>query len=105
MLALAIGAIVAVLRITRFTADPADAKEVLARNTALVAAVRAASPGPAEASLARLDDKTWVGLWRWESAADAQATFDAAHSIPETAAAFALVKDATAEQAEIIDER
>jgi quinol monooxygenase YgiN len=95
----------AVLRITRFTADPTEAEEVLARNTALIAAVRAASPGPTQASLARLDDTTWVGVWSWDSAADAQATIDAAHSLPETAAAFALVKDPTAEQAELVDER
>jgi hypothetical protein len=34
----------------------------------------------------------------------AQATFEVAHSLPETAASFALVNDPASEQAEIVDE-
>ncbi|PXY22557.1 antibiotic biosynthesis monooxygenase [Prauserella muralis] len=94
-----------VIRITRFTADPARAEELAGTHATLVAAVRAASPGPAEARLARLDEHTWMSVWRWDSAEDAEATSAAAASLPEPRAAFALVSDPTAEQGEIVDER
>jgi quinol monooxygenase YgiN len=95
----------AVIRITRYSVDPADTEELLTRRAALISAVRAAFPGLTEARLARLDEQTWVDIWRWDSAEHAQAAFSAAPALPEAQAAFAFAKDATAEQAEIVDER
>jgi quinol monooxygenase YgiN len=96
---------VAVLRLTRFKTDPTDAEEMLARRAALVAAVRQAHPGLLQAQLARVDNETWIDAWRWESRTSAQAAIDGVSAIPEAGAAFSLTRDATAEFADVIDER
>jgi heme-degrading monooxygenase HmoA len=94
-----------VLRLSRFTADPASVDTLLARRAALIAAVRRSHPGLREASLVRVDDRTFVDVWRWDSADAMRAAVAAAPSMPETRAAFALVADTTAEDGEILDAR
>jgi Antibiotic biosynthesis monooxygenase len=96
---------VAVLRLTRFKTDPADAEEMLARRNALVDAVRRAYPGLIHAQLVKVDDDTWMDAWRWESRANAQAAIANTAAIPEAAAAFSLTRDASAEFADLVDER
>jgi Antibiotic biosynthesis monooxygenase len=95
----------ATLRIDRFTVDPADTEQLLARRNALVAAVRDAVPGLMEARLVKLEDGSWIDMWRWDSAASQQAAVAAAPAIPEAAAAFSLVGNLTSELAEVVDER
>ncbi|MFC5824380.1 antibiotic biosynthesis monooxygenase [Nonomuraea insulae] len=95
----------AFLRIVRFTADPAEAEQVLARREDLITAVRARFPGLTETRLARLDEHTWLDSWRWDSQATLESAVAAAHDLPETGPAFALVKDATSQEGEIVDER
>lgn len=96
-----------VLRFDRFTSDPDRTGELLARRATLVAAVRTAVPGLIQTRLTRIDERTWVDTWLWESkeaalAAVAQAR---AGAIPEVPAAFALTTDMTTEFAEVVDER
>ncbi|MEV0198353.1 antibiotic biosynthesis monooxygenase [Nonomuraea sp. NPDC050691] len=93
-----------VINVTRFQADPADAEQVQARHAALVTAIRATVPGLTEARLGRLDDETWVGVWRWDSAASLQAARQAVPGIPAAAAAFALARDVTAQDIEVLAE-
>lgn len=92
-----------VLRLDRFTINPADTSEMLARHAALVATVKDAFPGLIEVQLAKVDDQTWLDVWRWDSLASAQAAGAAAASIPQAAAAFSLTKTLTGEFAEVID--
>ena len=96
-----------VIRTTRFEVAPPDVEEMIARRNALVAAVRDAFPGLTEARLARVGEQTWIDSWRWESAAslDAALKAAAAGALPAAGPAFALAGNATAETAEIIDER
>jgi hypothetical protein len=63
----------AVLRLDQFTIDPADTGELLTRHPALVAAASRALPGLIEVQLAKVDDQTWLDVWRWDSLASAQA--------------------------------
>jgi hypothetical protein len=58
----------AAVRMHRYTVDPADLQELLARRATLIDALRAAHPGLAEARLTRLADGTYSDVWRWESA-------------------------------------
>jgi hypothetical protein len=84
---------------------PADVKEMLARRATLIDAVRRAYPGLIQAQLARVDDETWVDAWRWESRGNAEAAIANVPNIREAGAAFSLTRDATAEFADVVDER
>jgi hypothetical protein len=44
-------------------------------------------------------------MWRWDSLARAQAAIEGAPTLPEAGVAFSLIKDVTADFAEIVDER
>jgi hypothetical protein len=95
---------VAIIRTTRFTVDLADAETMLARRRQLLDTVRAAFSGPIEARLVRLDDETWLDIWRWDPAETLSAALDGVHGLPEAAAAFAVARDLSAEQGEVVDE-
>jgi hypothetical protein len=60
-------------RTHRYTIDPADLDELIARRATLIAAIRVAHPGLAEARLTRLEDGTFTDVWRWDSAEQLQA--------------------------------
>jgi hypothetical protein len=94
----------ALIRTTRFTADPADADTVLQRRRNLLDAIRARSCGPTETRLIRVDERTWVDMWRWDSLETLQTALDGAPSLPEAAAAFAVARDVSAEQGDVVDE-
>jgi len=94
----------AVIRTTRFTADPADAEMLLARRAELLAAVREAFAGPAAAHLVRLDGQTWLDIWQWDSPQALQAALQGAPGMPQAAAAFAVTRDASAEVGEVVSE-
>ncbi|GIG67002.1 antibiotic biosynthesis monooxygenase [Phytomonospora endophytica] len=85
-----------ILTITRVTARPGDADELVTRHDALV---RATGPGLADARIGRLDETTWIAVWRWDSAADLAAARQNAG--PEAAAAFALTTVRSAEEIEL----
>lgn len=95
----------ALMRLTRFTIDAADREPMLTKRAALIDAVRARYPGLTETRLTRIDDEHWLDLWRWESDDHLQAVVAGVHDLPEATPAFALVRDATAESADIIEER
>jgi hypothetical protein len=77
---------------------------MLAKRASLLGAVRNAFSGLTEARLIRVDDETWLDTWRWASLEDLRAGLAGAPSLPEAAAAFALTRDATAEQGDVVDE-
>ena len=95
----------AAARTHRYTVDPADLDELIARRATLIAAIRAAHPGLAEAQLTRLEDGTFTDVWRWDSAEQMQAALADMARFPQARAAMSLTRDATAVNGEIIDER
>jgi hypothetical protein len=95
------------IAVTRFeVVDTVEAIEVRDRHTALVEAVRTATPGLTEARLGRLADGQWVGVWRWDSPATLKSVRELAPNLPEVKAAFALVREGTAavDEIEVVDE-
>jgi hypothetical protein len=98
------GTAMTVTRTHHYAVDPADFEELLARRATVIAAIRAAHPGLAQAQLTRQEDGTYTDIWRWDSAEQMQAAL-AAMPIPEARAAMSLTRDATAVDGEIIDER
>jgi hypothetical protein len=96
----------AAVRMYRYTVDPADLEELLARRAKLIDALRAAHPGLAEARLARLADGTYSDVWRWESAEQMQAALGGMSRLGALAgAAWSLTGDRSAVDGEIVDER
>jgi hypothetical protein len=71
----------------------------------VITAIRREHPGLVEARLIRLEDGTFIDAWRWDSAEQMQAAVVAAPTIPEVASAMSLIRDRTAEDGEIVDER
>ncbi len=94
----------AIVRTTRFTADPAAAATVLERRRKLIEAIRAAFAGPTETRLIRVDERTWVDMWRWDSPEIMNAALAGAPKLPEAAAAFAVAGDLSAEHGDVVDE-
>src|SRR5215469_4916882 len=94
----------AVARTHHYSVDPADLDKLLAWRAALIAKVRAAYPGLAEARLIRLEDGTYRDTWRWDSAAQMQAALPAT-ALAEAREALGLARDYSADYGEIIDEQ
>jgi hypothetical protein len=94
-----------VLRLTRLTVDASRTDEMLTRRAALIEAVRRMTDGLTETKLARVDDETWLDVWRWESGEALDEVTAAAPNLPEAQAAFALVRDAQVERYDLVDER
>ena len=92
-----------VLRLDHFTIDPVDTGEMLTRHAALVATAKDAFPGLIEVQLAKVDDQTWIDVWRWDTLANAQAAVAQGPTIPEAGAAFSLTKSLAVEYAEVVD--
>ena len=93
------------IRIHRYSVDAADLDEFLARRTELIEAIRSDHPGLLEARLVSVGDGTFIDTWRWQSADQMQAAFEAAPSFPEIPAAMSLTRNASAEDGEVVDER
>jgi hypothetical protein len=93
------------VRTHRYSVDPADVEEFLARRASLIGTVRETHPGLTRTLLLKLDDDTYCDIWHWESGAQMAAAFAAVHTFPEAPLAMALTKDATAQNGRTVDER
>lgn len=95
------------VRIDRFTVEPQNAEKLVRHRNDLVEAVRAAAPGLLDTRLVKVDERTWVDMWRWDSLASARAAAERARAggFPEAGAVFALADDVTTEFTEVVDER
>lgn len=93
-----------VIRTSRFTADPAEIDVLLRRRRDLLDAVRARFAGPSETRLVRLDERTWLDMWSWDSEETLRSALEAAPRLPEAVAAFQVAHDATAEHGELVDQ-
>jgi heme-degrading monooxygenase HmoA len=95
----------ATFEFARFKTDPAQADQLVARWRAAVTAIRDRFPGLIEANLSRIDDSTWVDVWRWESHDAAVAAAQGAPEVPEAAAMFALITESPQmEHGEIVEQ-
>jgi hypothetical protein len=99
------GTDMSVARTHRYTLDPSDIDELLARRATLIAAIRASYPGLTDTRLIQLADGTYTDVWRWDSTEQMQAALAATPTIPEARTAMSLTRDLTALNGEIIDER
>lgn len=93
-----------VARFARFHTEPAAAEEMIAKRGALIAAIRKRFPGLIETRLGRLDERTWIDVWHWESLEHLQRALEGGPTISEAPAVFALTQELSTEDVEIIDE-
>lgn len=95
-----------ILRLTRFSLKPTvDTDAMLKTRADLIDAIRAQFSGLTETRLAKVDDNTWLDLWRWESAETLETALAGAPALPQARAAFALLENATEERMELVEER
>ena len=94
-----------VLRLTRLTVDADRADEMLLRRAALIEAVRGMTDGLTDTRLARVDEETWLDVWRWDSGEALDEVAATAPTLQVAQAAFAVVRDAQVERYELVDER
>jgi hypothetical protein len=92
-------------RIARFHVDPDDAERMLTARGELIAAIRRRFPGLIQASLGRVDERTWVDVWRWESRADLDRALEEGPMIAEAPVVFALTQELITEDVSHVDER
>jgi hypothetical protein len=92
-------------RIARFHVDPDDTEKMLIAREELIAAIRRRCPGLIQAILGRVDERTWVDVWRWESRADLDRALEAGPTIAEGPGVFALTQELTTEDVSHVDER
>ncbi|THV41097.1 antibiotic biosynthesis monooxygenase [Glycomyces buryatensis] len=93
-----------VITVTRFTVAPENVEELRSRHAALVADVKDTGAGLARAQFGRIDETSYVGIWRWDSAADLQAAREIPPAPEAAKAAFSLVTDATVDEIHVLDE-
>jgi hypothetical protein len=92
-------------RIARFHVDPDDTEKMLTARGELIAAIRRRGPGLIQASLGRVDERTWLDVWRWQSRVDLDRALEAGPMIAEGPVVFALTQDLTTEDVSLVDER
>jgi hypothetical protein len=93
-----------IIRPTRYVVEPSNAEALLERRAVLLDAIRSRCGGPDEARLLRVDARTWMDMWRWDSDDALRAALEAAPGMPEAAAAFALTKDVDVEEGALVTE-
>lgn len=94
-----------VVRIHRYTVDPAELDELLDRRIRLIDAIRTAHSGLAATRLIRLPDGTFDDTWYWETAEDMDAALAAIGSFPEARATVSLTKGNMAQDGVVVSER
>jgi hypothetical protein len=93
-----------VLSYSRYVVEPENADDHVVRRAALITAVRAEVPGLGPTRVARVDERTWLDVWLWESRESVEAARAYAPTLPEAAAAFALLGEHRLEFADVVDE-
>jgi len=95
----------ATVRTHRYTVDTGDLATMLERRTNLIDGIRSANPAFTEATLIRMEDGSYLDIWRWDSAADMQRAAEAAVGFPQVGATLSLTADHTVIDGEILDVR
>jgi hypothetical protein len=96
--------VVSVVRVHTYCVDPDDLDELITRRATLIESVRSVYPGLVDTRLLRHEDGTYTDAWQWESMQALVAAFPAAGG-PQAEAAMKLTRNATATNAELVDQR
>lgn len=95
----------AAFELARFKVAPENVGAMLATRDDMVAAMRSRFPALIEAKLARLDENTWIDVWKWTDLDSAKEAASLASNVPEAAKMFSLIESVESmEHAEIVHE-
>jgi hypothetical protein len=93
------------VRIHRYSVDPAQLDDLLARRAHLIDGIRSGFPGLTATILVKLDNDSYVDTWHWESAEMMGAALAAAAAAPPVADTLGLTEDHVVHSGEVIDQR
>lgn len=93
------------VRIHRYTVETGNLATMLERRSDLIEGIRSANPSFVGASLTRLDDGTYLDVWRWDSVEEMHRAARAATEVPLAGATMSLTTDHTVIDGTILDER
>ena len=95
----------ATVRTHRYTLAPDRVAEFVAQRAELIGAWRAAGFDLVETRLYRLEDGTYLDVWRWASEEVMAKAFDAMGELPLVATTLGMTSGHTAIDGELVDER
>jgi len=95
----------AAVRTHRYTVDTGNLDAMLEQRNALITGIRSANPAFSGATLVRLEDGSYLDIWRWESAEDMRRAAEAAAKVPLVGATLSLTTGHTTLDGEVLDER
>lgn len=95
----------AAVRTHRYSVRTGNLDAMLERRTTLIDGIRSANPAFSGATLIRLEDGSYLDIWRWESAEEMRRAAEAARSVPLVGDTMSLTTDHTAIDGEILDQR
>lgn len=95
----------AVVRTHRYTVETGRLAQMLEQRSTLIQGLRAAHPAFSAATLVRLEDGSYLDIWRWESADAMQVAAQAARDVPLAGATLGLTTERETLDGEVLDER
>ncbi|MDR2998570.1 MAG: hypothetical protein LBU78_10680 [Microbacterium sp.] len=95
----------ATVRTHRYTVKTGNLATMLEQRSNLNAGIRSGNPSFTDATLIRMEDGSYLDIWRWDSAADMQRAAQAAAGFPLVGATMSLTDDHTVIDGEILDQR
>lgn len=95
----------ATVRTHRYSLAPDQVEKFLAQRAELIGQWRAAAFDLVETRLYRLEDGTYLDIWRWASDEVMAKAFDAMGEIPLSRPTLGMTSDHSAVDGELVDER
>ena len=95
----------ATVRTHRYAVSPDKVERFLAQRAELIGQWRAAGFDLVETRLYRLEDGSYLDIWRWASNTVMANAFEAMGDVPLIGATFAMTSDHSAVDGELVDER
>jgi hypothetical protein len=93
------------VRTHRYTMSPDKVEKFLAQRAELIGQWRDAGFDVEETRLYRLEDGTYLDIWRWASDEVMAKAFDAMDELPLVGATLGMTSDHSAVDGELVDER
>ena len=95
----------ATVRTHRYTLGPDQVEKFLAQRAELIGQWRAAGLDLVETRLYRLEDGTYLDIWRWASDEVMAKAFDTMGEIPLVGATLGMTSEHSAVDGDLVDER